>query len=100
MHLYEGMQIAYVPRHAQVKGNDGCFQWDSTHPDVEYGFVTSWRGDTVFCRYWRKGQPGVLRTTANSEGTPVDCLVPCTSVHMSYVREALKRIRAEEVADV
>lgn len=47
-----GTQVAYLPTHA-----DG----DVTHPDVEFGFVTSARGEAHFCRYWRKGQPGVLR---------------------------------------
>lgn len=60
--LTRGTQILYVPMHAQG---------DTNHPDVEPGFVTSQRGDVVFCRYWSKHAPGELRTKANSEATPV-----------------------------
>jgi len=75
----KGQQIAYVPLHAQHEGSNG-FIWNPKHPDVEFGFVVSQRENTVFCRYWRKGQPGTLRTIANSEGTSADCLVPYKSV--------------------
>ena len=61
-----GTQIVYVPLHAN--GN-------VDHPDCEAGFVTSLRGDTVWCRYWSKHCPGELRTKANSEATPLDLLV-------------------------
>lgn len=57
-------QIAYIPDHAEG---------DIEHPDVEFGFVSSDRGEggSVFCRYWLKGRNGrELRTTANSEATP------------------------------
>lgn len=60
--LKRGDQIIYVPRHA--KG-------DTDHPNCERGFVTSVRGDNAFCRYWRKRLPFELRTTANSELTPI-----------------------------
>lgn len=59
--LNPGTQIIYIPMHAQN---------DEDHPDVEEGFVTSQRGDTVFCRYWSKYHSG-LRTMGNSEGTPI-----------------------------
>jgi len=57
-----GTQIAYIPTHAEG---------DIRHPDVEFGFTTSLLRDdgTIFCRYWRKGHIGELRTTANSENT-------------------------------
>jgi len=58
-------QIIYIPRHAEGNIN---------HPDVEFGFVMTGGLDYVFCRYWIKGQPGVLRTTSCSERTPVSCL--------------------------
>ena len=61
----KGDQVAYIPTHA-----DG----DTNHPDVEYGFVTSVKGDTVYCRYWAKYWNG-LRTRSCSEGTPRECLV-------------------------
>jgi hypothetical protein len=97
MTFQRGEQIACVPLHAQIPMEDGAWQWREIHPDIEYGFVTSQRGDTVFCRYWRKGQPGTLRTVANSEGTPVDCLVRHWSVPSGDVWEAIQRIEQMEM---
>jgi hypothetical protein len=74
-----GTQIAYVPTHANG---------DINHPDVEFGFVVSRSGnfsDHYYCRYWRDGHPGELRTVANSELTPGSCLVEHTSVPQSVV---------------
>jgi hypothetical protein len=93
--FHRGQQIAYVPSHAQIPRENG-FDWHTDHPDVEFGFVTSQRGDTVFCRYWRHQQLGSLRTRANSEGTPANYLVPYDSVPDSIVRDSLKRIDAED----
>ena len=76
-----GQQIAYVPMHAAG---------DLTHPDVEFGFVTSVRGDTVFCRYWSKHSLGELRTKANSEGADRRLIVPHQSRMQSDVDAALK----------
>jgi hypothetical protein len=66
--LKRGTQIIYVPGHA-----DG----DLDHPDCEEGFITSakLRLNMVFCRYWSKHHLGELRTKANSEGTPIKCIV-------------------------
>lgn len=77
-----GEQIAYVPSHAEG---------DINHPDVEFGFVTSQRGDTVFCRYWRRDMTD-LRTKANSEGTPIENLVRHVSVSPQRVRGMLDLI--------
>jgi len=71
-----GTQIAYIPLHAEG---------DINHPDVELGFVVSERGDAHFCRYWRKGHLGELRTVANSELTPTDNLVEYKSVSQDVV---------------
>lgn len=71
-----GTQIAYVPTHAE--GN-------MKHPDVQFGFVTSERGDSHFCRYWRNGHTGELRTVANSELTPNFLLVEVESVLQGVV---------------
>lgn len=61
-----GDQVAYVPTHAHK---------DIDHPHAETGFVTSLRDDFAFVRYWMKGREGAdLRTTGNSEGTPIDNL--------------------------
>ena len=67
VNLQVGDQIAYVPLHV-----DG----DIDHPDVEFGFITGFNSDgDPFCRYWKKGEIGTLRTTANSECTPKDMIV-------------------------
>lgn len=83
LRLDRGMQIIYVPNHAG----------DRTHPDCEIGFVTSvsHSGETVFCRYWDKHNPKLLRTKANSEGTPHDNLIISDSVPQMRVEEALKK---------
>lgn len=57
--MKRGTQIVYVPHHAGG---------DLDHPDCEEGFVTSVRGDTIFCRYWSQYRPPGLRTRWNSEG--------------------------------
>lgn len=83
-----GEQIAYIPLHANG---------ELSHPDVEYGFVTSQKGDTVWCRYWRKDEVGMmLRTLANSEGTPVDSLVRHVSVRQGRVEDWLVSIERME----
>ena len=71
-----GTQIAYIPLHANG---------DIAHPDVEFGFVVSQRKDHFFCRYWRKGHLGELRTVANSELTPGDALIEYDSVSQDMV---------------
>jgi len=58
-------QIVYIPHHA--KG-------DIRHKDVEYGFVMKDDGNASFCRFWVKGQPGVLRTISCSERAYNECL--------------------------
>lgn len=80
-----GTQIAYIPLHANG---------DLTHPDVEFGFVTSEKGEVHFCRYWRKGDPGVLRTVANSEATPTAMLIEYVTVGDYLVERHLAEIAA------
>jgi len=80
-----GMQIAYIPLHAEG---------DLHHEDVELGFVTSSRGSTAFCRYWRKGELGTLRTLANSESTPMNRLIPYSLVPQEYVDKLIDRIES------
>lgn len=73
-----GMQIAYIPNHAEG---------DINHPDVEFGFVDWDMGEPgVRCRYWRKGKPGCLRTRFNSELTPRANLILHDSVSEDILR--------------
>lgn len=46
-----------------------------TYDDIERGFITSIKGDTVYCRYYN---PGLLtvRTRANSEGSSFGYVYP------------------------
>jgi hypothetical protein len=81
--MKRGTQIIYVPMHTE--GN-------LDHPDCEPGFVTSVREDFAFCRYWSKHSPGELRTKANSEGTPLDCLVVKDTVPQWRVDELLEEM--------
>lgn len=83
-----GEQIAYVPTHAGG---------DLNHPDVEFGFVERLAySDVYLCRYWRKGELGVLRTRANGEATPAEGLVSCWSVPQATVDAAIARILAQQ----
>lgn len=81
--MKQGTQIAYIPNHAE--GN-------ITHPDVEFGFVSSERAGAHFCRYWRKGHPGELRTLANSELTPTENLIEHESVSQECVEQWLAEL--------
>lgn len=99
-----GDQIAYIPKHARLyfsgaKGEN--WWWSLANVDVEFGFVTSQRGDIVFCRYWHRWRaPGELRTVANSEGTPADCLVRHRSVKQEIVEQALETIeRVKQIVE-
>ena len=84
-----GTQIAYVPLHANG---------DVNHPDVEFGFVVADRGSFHFCRYWRKGEPGALRTVANSEASPTDALVEYKSVLQGVVDTILRGLECAGAA--
>lgn len=77
--FYQGDQIAYIPNHCM--GSD----------DVEYGFVTGKAGieGSYFCRYWRKGEPGELRTVANSESTRSENLVHFEMVKQEVIEVLL-----------
>jgi hypothetical protein len=91
-----GDQIAYIPAHAQG---------DPKHPDVQFGFVTSFKNGTAWCRYWynakERARAGIegnepeMRTTAISEGTMLDNLFPIVTVEKYLVEEWLAKIDLE-----
>jgi len=81
--MMRGTQIAYIPAHANR---------DINHPDVEFGFVTSQRQGVYFCRYWRKGELGELRTTSNSELTPNEYLVEHQSAEQGIVDKLISQL--------
>ena len=82
--LKRGTQIAYVPTH--TKG-------DINHNDVERGFVTSGptKDGAYFCRYWSRYHEKELRTKANSECTPADCLQVTDSFPQELIEEMLEK---------
>lgn len=87
MTFKQGTQIAYIPDHAEG---------DIFHDDVEFGFVMNQAGKrSVFCRYWIKGLPGVLRTAANSEATPVENIIKHISVSQDTVEQTIREIEEQ-----
>lgn len=88
-----GDQIAYIPNH--VERSTTKYYLD--HPDIEFGFVTSLGTDERYCwcRYWRKGRPGELRTTANSELTPIENIILFGGyVDQSIINNLLQEFKA------
>ncbi len=81
MELKRGMQIVYVPSHAEG---------DTKHRDAEQGFVTSVVGDNAFCRYWSKFEGGQLRTKSCGELTSISNLLIQDSVPQIEVEAALR----------
>jgi len=81
--MEQGTQIAYIPRHA--KG-------DIQHRDVEFGFVVKEQGNSHFCRYWSRINPGELRTTSCSELTPTANLVEHKTYPQHVIDHWLKRL--------
>lgn len=87
--IRKGSQVIYVPRHAAG---------DVNHPDCEKGFVTSLSpaGTVAFCRYFYNAKYGAhcgqLRTTANSEATPIEMLVERNHRMQSDINDLLRLI--------
>jgi hypothetical protein len=75
-----GTQVVYIPNHAEG---------DLSHPDVEFGFAVMEMNGAHFCRFWRKGHIGELRTKANSELAPTSLLTPCNTVDQSIIDNLL-----------
>jgi hypothetical protein len=84
-------QVAYVPLHAL--GVSGRVNLE--HRDVEFGFIMAIPAanedgsQDYLCRYWRRGFLGELRTVANSERTPGDCLYPVTAQCKQHLPQAV-----------
>jgi hypothetical protein len=77
-----GTQIACVPDHANgIK-----------HPDVQFGFVVKQTEEGVYCRYYKHGQPGNLRTIACSELTPPRNLTRYKLLYQRCVDGFLRKI--------
>ena len=84
--LERGTQILYVPTH--ILNDDGEFQ--RFHESAEWGFVTSSKTETVFCRFWRSGRSGrALSNPLNSQGVKREQIMRATSVTSDKVKEWL-----------
>ncbi len=89
--LKRGTQIVYVPSH--VNG-------DVRHRDFEEGFVAD-NGllnsisvpRYVHCYYWCRTDPFWLRTMANSQATPLECIVIKNTREQYKVEKALKYMK-------
>ena len=81
--MEKGTQIIYVPDHAEG---------ELKHRDCEAGFVMYVRGETAYCRYWSKYDPTLLRTQANSEGTPIHNLVELETRSQELVNRVIAKI--------
>jgi len=82
MNFKKGDQIVYIPNHAK----------DMFHPDAEFGFITGFTlGESAFCRYWLNPDRTELRTTANSEATPIDMFHRCDLKSQELINEMLMK---------
>jgi len=70
--LKRGSSIAYIPTH--IERSIPKKQW-LDHKDTQIGFVTSIKGNIIFCRYWNL-EWKTLRTRANSEGANRENVYP------------------------
>jgi hypothetical protein len=86
-------QVLYVPDHVKDQIDPDNLAAALDIPDVEAGFVTGPAGEgSYFCRYWRKDNPGELRTTANSEATSGRDLVAYQIMPWTKIRMVMKRL--------
>lgn len=83
--LKVGMQIAYIPDHANG---------DINHSDVELGFVSAVGGYTVSCRYFYKGSDE-LRTKQNGETTYLRNLVIYKHRRQTIINRLMREIDAK-----
>lgn len=92
--LKVGTQIIYVPEHVRSACGNNMSKMIA-HQDAEFGFVSSWNDDTVFCRFWSNHFMGALRTLANSEGCNRRDLELHSRYHQAIIDVTIKKFRAE-----
>lgn len=93
--LRVGKQVAYIPSHVIEKCGSARRAIVTDADDVEYGFVSSWNDQTVFCRFWSLHSPKELRTTANSAGCNIEDLYFYPSRMQSVVDNKINTLREE-----
>jgi len=89
-----GVQVVYFPDHVLATG----VLLRYTHPGTEFGFITNVRPEKgmAFVRYWSSFNPEELRTTANSEYTPLKNLWPRISKPWPVVDALLEEMKGDK----
>lgn len=119
--MKKGTQIIYVPSHInlrkifarlpahipdeqlrkyiakkEAKGSIICQTSEPLPLECEKGFVTSIRDSIVFCRFWSKAEPHMLRTVSCSESTPKDRLFVVNTCLQDKVDKWIRHIEKED----
>lgn len=91
--LRVGKQVVYIPRHTLWMYNtpEACVK--SCDRDIEFGFVSSWNSEMVFCRFWSRQHNG-LRTTADSEGCHINDIWFYPSRKQEHVDKKIEALRS------
>lgn len=93
--LKAGRQVAYIPPHVRDSHDDNVNKM-LRDKDTEFGFISSWRGNIVFCRFWNKfDSNATLRTLSTSEGCRREDLELYNYHPQEYVENTLKMLRAD-----
>jgi hypothetical protein len=90
--LKVGLQVMYMPRYI-VDECQGDMEKCKQSPVVEYGFVSSWREGTIFCRFFYHGTE--LRTLANSEACYAEDLFVSDYYPQEVIDYALHDLRGD-----
>ena len=91
--LFVGLQVVYVPRYIVERNKTlGEVLKDK---DTEFGFVTSWNKNVIFCRFWLKEKPCELRTVANSEACDAADLFEHESAPKTMLIKQIQKMRRD-----
>ena len=91
--LAVGLQVAYIPRYVVERNKTLGEVLKDKH--TEFGFVTSWNDNAIFCRFWLKGKPGELRTVANSEACDAADLFEHESAPKTMLIKQIQKMRRD-----
>ena len=92
--LKVGLQIIHVPQYIQQTNRMPIPNGYLVFPEVEIGFVTSWRTDIIFCRFFWRRSPQ-LRTIANSEGCSAENLFVVKYFNDDTVEHLISKMRGD-----
>lgn len=92
--LEVGRQIIYVPSYIRQTYKTPKPDGYLVIPETEIGFISSWRKDVVFCRFfWRRSSQ--LRTVANSEGCSAEDLFVVKCFNDDTVEHLISKMRED-----